>query len=91
MLTRACIRIDDSDALLTGSVLEEALLSAIVARACQSGEVYQDGNFVQRVRCCLRRKVQVECHLAICCQGIVRQCQQLAAKAGDGRVGSDRH
>lgn len=71
MLTRARIRIDDGDALLTGSVLEKSLLGAIIARTCQPGEIYQDRNFVQWVGCCLRRKVQVECHLAICCRGIV--------------------
>lgn len=82
--TRTGVRIENSDALLTGCVLEETLFGAIVARARQPGEVYQQGDFVGWIGGRLGREVEVEGHFAIGSGGIVGAFEEFAAEAGNG-------
>lgn len=44
--TGTCIRVEDRDASLASRVLEETLLGAVVAGACQASEIDQQGGFV---------------------------------------------
>lgn len=87
--TRTCVRVDDSNALFRGFVLEEAFLRAVVASAGQTGEVEEHGDFF-RLRG-LRRHEEVEVHVAVCGFGGVRELEQLAAEAGYCRIGFQRH
>jgi len=41
-LTWTCVWVDNSNALLAGAVLEESLLSAVVASTCEAREVEED-------------------------------------------------
>lgn len=86
--TWAGIGIDDCNPLLAGSVLEEALLRAVVSCAGQPGEVDEDGDLLLE---CLGREEEVEGHLAVCGRGIVGELEQLAAEGGDGCFGCDGH
>lgn len=65
------IGIKHSYALFASRVLKKTLLGAIVSGAGQSGEVYEEGHSVQRVRGGLGWKVEVESHFAIGGRGIV--------------------
>ena len=77
------------NALLAGSVLEEALFGAVVAGACQSREVEQYRNLFALGS--LRWEVEVELHLAVCGCCLVSKLEQLAPERGNGRGGFDRH
>jgi len=56
---------------LASRVLEETFLGTVVSRASQTGEVYEEGHFVRRIRGGLRWEVEVESHFAIGGGGIV--------------------
>ena len=71
-------------------MLEEALLRAIVAGACQAGEVEQNRNFCARFES-LRRKVEIESHIGISTRRLVLQFEKLSAERGDGGCGFERH
>jgi len=71
-------------------VLKEALFRAIVARACQTGEVEQNRDFgtgIQR----LRREIEVESHVRVRARRLVLQLQQLAAERGNGCGSFESH
>ena len=72
-------------------MLEEALLGAIVTRACEASKIYQEGNSVQGVRGCLGRKVEIECHFATGGGSIMSEFEEFATKGGDGRFGLYGH
>jgi hypothetical protein len=76
---------------LAGTVLEEALLRAVVARTGQTGQIDEDGNLLSRALESLRRKEQVELHFAIGGSSLVGKLQELAAERGNGGSGFDRH
>lgn len=66
--TWAGIRVQHSNSLLAGAVLEKALLGAVIGGAGQTGEVDQYRDFL-----CLglRGQEEVEFHLAFCgCGGM---------------------
>lgn len=88
-ITRRGIGIYDSDPILRSSVLEEALLGAVVACAGEPGEVDEDGDFGGWAG--LRWEIEVQGHLAAGGRGIVGELQELAAERGDCRGGSERH
>lgn len=68
-------------------MLEEALLGAIVACACQACQIYQEGKTRGRaVWLGLGWNEEVEVHFAFCCGGIVCQFEKFAAEAGDGAL-----
>ena len=72
-------------------MLEEALLGAIVAGAGETGEVEEDGNFVEGIGGCLRGQVEVQGHFAIGGGGIVGEFEELTAKGGNGCLCLERH
>jgi hypothetical protein len=76
---------------LAGTVLEEALLGAVVACAGQAGQIDEDGNLLSRALKSLRRKEQVELHFAIGGSSLVGKLQELASERGNGGSGFDRH
>ena len=59
-LTWACVRVDDGDAILAGSVLKVALLCTIVACTSETSEVEEYGHSLGGG---LRGKVEVQGHL----------------------------
>ena len=61
-------------------MLEETFLRAIVARAGQTGEVYEEGDSMEGVHGGLRGQVEVEGHFAVCGGGIVGEFEELAAE-----------
>jgi hypothetical protein len=89
--TRAGVGVNNSNTLLAGTVLEETLLGAVVASAGQTGQVDEDGNLLSRALESLRRKEQVELHLAVGRSSLVGKLQELASERGDGGSGFDRH
>lgn len=62
--TRGCIWVNNSYSLLTGTVLEEALLGAIVASTSQTREVEQNWDLAAA---CVRWEVQIQSHFAASC------------------------
>lgn len=89
--TRAGVRIQYSNALLAGAVLEKALLGAVVGRAGQPGQINQDGDLLGRVLEGLWGQVEVEGHFAFGGGGGMAELEQLAAEGGNGGLGGDRH
>ena len=89
--TWARVRVEYSNALLTGCVLEETLLRPVIASACQPGQVDQEGNFVEGIRSRLRGKVEIEGHFAIGGGGIVGEFEELATEGCDCRFCLYRH
>lgn len=86
--TWAGVRVEDSNALLASTVLEEALLGAVLGGACQTGEVNQHGDLLGLG---LRGQIEVEFHLAFCGGCGMAELEQLAAEGGDGSSCGDRH
>ena len=64
-------------------MLEETFLGAIVARAGETGEVYEDGHSMEGVHGGLRRQVEIEGHFAVGGGGIVREFEELASEGCD--------
>jgi hypothetical protein len=87
--TRRGIGIHDRNALLASTVLEEALLSAIVASTCQARKVEKNGDFL--VLGCLGREVEVQCHFAASGCGIMGELEEPAAEGGDCCCGFKGH
>ena len=72
-------------------MLEETLLRAIVARAGQTGEVYQEGDSVEGVHGGLRGQVEIEDHFTVGGGGIVGEFEELASEGYDCCFGLDGH
>lgn len=89
--TRAGVRVDNGDSLLTGAVLEEALLGAVVAGTGEAREIDEHGDLGSGALKCLRREIQVELHLAVGRRSLVSKLQELASEGRDGSGGFDRH
>lgn len=89
--TWAGVRVEHSDALLAGAMLEESLLGAVLRCAGEAGQVNQDGNLLGGVLEGLRWQVEVETHLTASRGGIVGELEQLAAEGGDRGLGRDGH
>jgi len=89
--TRAGVGVDNGNALLAGTVLEEALLRTVVTSAGQARKIDQDGDFGSRALESLRRKEQVKLHFAVGGSSLVGKLQELASERGDGSSGFDRH
>ena len=78
--TRAGVGVDDGNALLAGTVLEETLLGAVVTSASQTGQIDEDGNLLSRAFESLRGQEQVELHFAVGRSSLVGKLQELAAE-----------
>ncbi len=89
--TWARVRVEHGNALLARGVLEESLLCPIVPGAGQTGQVYQEGNFVEGIGGGLRGQVEVECHFAVGGGGIVGEFEELAPEGCDCRFCLYRH
>ena len=85
------VRVEHGNPLLARCVLEETLLGAIVARAGQTGEVYQEGDSVEGVHGGLRGQVEVEDHFAVGGGGIVGDFEELASEGCDCCFSLDGH
>jgi hypothetical protein len=87
-LTWAGIGVEHSNALLASTVLEEALLRAVLSSTGQTREIDQHGDLL-----CLglRGQVEVEFHLAFCGSGGMAQFKELSTKGSNGCVCGDRH
>ena len=89
--TRAGVGVDNGNALLAGTVLEEALLRTVVTSAGQARKIDQDGDLGSRALESLRRKEQVKLHFAIGGSSLVGKLQELASERGNGGSGFDGH
>lgn len=78
--TRAGVWVHNGNPLLAGTMLEEALLRAILSSASQSRKIEEDWHFLFRVRKGLRREIEVEAHFAARCGRLVVQLEELAPK-----------
>lgn len=87
--TRTRIRIQHRNPMLTSTMLEEALLRAIIRSARQAGQVNQQRNFLRRPG--LRGEVKVEVHFAFCGGRGMAEFKQFAAEGGDCCFGCDGH
>ncbi len=72
-------------------MLEEALLGAVIRCTGQAGKVDQDRQFLVGRLVCLRRKVQVEGHLAVGGLGGMAKLEKLATERGNGCFCCDGH
>ena len=72
-------------------MLEETLLCPIVSGACQTGQVDQEGDFVEGIGGSLRGQIEIEGHFAISGGGIVGESEEFAAEGCDCCFCLDRH
>lgn len=72
-------------------MLEETLLCPIVSGACQTGQVDQEGDFVEGIGGSLRGQIEIEGHFAIGGGGIVGEFEEFAAEGCDCCFCLDRH
>lgn len=75
--------------MLTSTMLEEALLRAIIRGTSKSRQIDQKRDFLRRLG--LRGEVEVEVHFAFCGGRGVAEFEQFAAEGGDCCFGCDRH
>lgn len=71
-------------------MLEEALFRAIVPSAGQTRKIEQYRDLGARF-VCLRGKIEVQGHVAVCAGSLVLELQQLAPKGGNRGSGFERH
>lgn len=77
--------------MLTGAVLEEALFGTVITSTGETSEVEQDWDRFEAVLQCLWWEVEVQCHVAAGCGGIMGQLQELTAKGRDSCGRFERH
>lgn len=72
-------------------MLEKAFLGAIVAGTGQARQIDEQWDFLEGVRDCARRKIEVEIHLTLGSFGIVSELDQKSSKAGNLRLGGEAY
>lgn len=87
--TRTRIRIQHRNPMLTSTMLEEALLRAIIRGTRQARQVNQERDFLRRLG--LRGEEEVEVHFAFCGGRSVAEFEQFSAEGGDCCFGCDGH
>lgn len=89
--TRASIRVQHGDTVLACTMLEKALLGAVIRRAGQTREVNEQRNLLGGLADGLRGEVQVEAHFAVGGLGGMAELEELAAERRDCCFGCDGH